>query len=377
LSETNGKLAWHADAYIDLVVDRQSIEEGSFEELFAHELAHVILRRLLPKYPAGLARNAHSSLAITDYPTAFDEGFAIHFQGLARHLTENGKLKATDVGLDFKPFLPYWQSNVDRSLRIRGMRDNLFVQQQLPVALQVSDATSLFDLTHFKNGQQMLASEGVIATLFYHLQLRTPDTPAKLAERYKSLLVSLRNLNGQKLTSATPLFITLVQAHVQRVPESASLWIPTVLNLTYGATASNGVLRDMTKLAALGQEGRAQEFAAAMKQSRAALASLSEQVTRNPQRLGAAVGPELWLAFKQKDDAIVTLNLNTAEKTSLVNVLALEPIDADLLLASRAAKGVFADIADFAARRNAPPLLRKRLTEAQALAKNVGAIQRG
>ncbi|MBC7982921.1 MAG: hypothetical protein H7Y02_03610 [Candidatus Obscuribacterales bacterium] len=375
LGSANNNLVWHADPYVDLVVDKPSIDEGSFEEDIAHELGHVLLRRLIPRLPNGFSRNAHSSLAITDYPTAFDEGFAIHFQGLARHLTQNAKLRALDAGLDFKPFLSFWQSNFDRSMRLRGMRENLFVQQQLPAALQVGDATSLFDLTHFKSGQQMLASEGVIATLFYHLSIRATDTPTALAERYKSLLASLRTLNSQKLVSSTPLFMNLVQAHIQRAPESRAQWLSTVLDLTYGATASNVVLRDMTKLSTLGQEGRAEEFANMLKQSRVALAALTTQVTRNPQRLGAALGPELWLAVNQKGGA-VTINLNTAEKTSLINVLGFESSEADLLIADRSARGPFIDVADFAKRRDASPLIRKRLMDAHKLANTLGGYQR-
>jgi DNA uptake protein ComE-like DNA-binding protein len=150
----------------------------------------------------------------------------------------------------------------------------------------------------------------------------------------------------------------------------------TVLNLTYGATASNDVMRNMTKLSALGQEGRAEEFTAALKQSRAALASLTSQVIRNPQRLGAAVGPELWLAVKQPDRSVLTINLNTAEKTSLMSVLAFESGEADLLLANRSARGAFASVADFSARRNAPPFLRKRLQNAQDLAAGLEGYQR-
>jgi DNA uptake protein ComE-like DNA-binding protein len=376
LESVGTSAVWHADPYVDLIVDQQSIDDGSFEEIFAHELGHVLLHRLIARFPNGLSRSAHSSLAITDYPTAFDEGFAIHFQGLARNLTQNAKLKAIDQGLDFKPFLPYWQSNIDRSFRLRGMRDNLFIQHQLPAALQVGDATSQFDLTHFKNGQQMLSSEGMVATLFYHLQIQATDTPAQLVERYKSLLTSLRILDRQKLTSGTPLFLNLVQAHIQRVPDSRSQWVSTVLDLTYGATASNDVIRNMTKLSALGQEGRAEEFTAALKQSRTALATLTTQVMRNPQRLGAAVGSELWLAVKQPDSSVVTINLNTAEKTSLMSVLAFESGEADLLLANRSARGAFASVADFSTRRNAPPFLRKRLQNAHDLAASLEGYQR-
>jgi DNA uptake protein ComE-like DNA-binding protein len=144
--------------------------------------------------------------------------------------------------------------------------------------------------------------------------------------------------------------------------------------VTYGATAGNSVTRDLTKLSAFGQEG-SEEFVAALKQSRAALATLTTQMARNPQRLGSAVGPELWLGMKRKDET-TTINLNTAEKTSLVNLLDFEPLDADLLLADRDAKGPFLDVADFAKRRNLSPLLRKRFEEAAKLAISLGGYQR-
>ena len=92
--------------FVALVVDARSIADGSFEEIFAHELGHVLLRRLIPRLPAGMSRVAHGSLTVTDDPTAFDEGFAIHFQALSRMLTVNAALKAHDVGLGDKPFTP-------------------------------------------------------------------------------------------------------------------------------------------------------------------------------------------------------------------------------------------------------------------------------
>lgn len=375
LSEANNNVVWHADHYVDLVIDKQSLEDGAFEEIFAHEMGHVLLRRLLPKLPNGLSRQPHSSLALTDYPTAFDEGFAIHFQSIARHLTQNAKLRAADKGLSFKPFLPYWQSNIDRSLRIRGVRDNLFIHRQLPALPTLGDSTPQFDLGQLKNGQQMMSSEGVVATLFYHLMLDGAEPNGALLKRYKSLLTSIRSLNSQRLTSSTPFLVSLAQTHVQRDAASKARWIGTFLNLTYGVTASSTVVRDFGNLSSLGQEGRGEEFSAALKQSRTALATLTQQITANPQRLGAALGPELWLAFK-KNDKVVTLNLNTAERMALTETAGLDSTDVDLLLADRISRGPFASVDDFATRRKAPPLLRKQFDEARALAQAVGGFAR-
>ncbi len=370
------KFVWHTDPYVDLAVDNQSIADGSFEEEFAHEMGHVLLHRVLPRFPSGMSRAPHSSLAVTDYPTAFDEGFAIHFQGLARQITTNPQLQAYDDGFAFKPFVAYWASDLDRAFRLRGMRDDLFIHLQLPVALQVGDATSLFDLTHFKNGQQMMASEGVIATLFYHLQLRVPDKPEDLLNRYKSLLHSLRALNSERIQSGTPIFLNLVQAHIQRVPQARNAWVGTVLDLTYGATASTSVIRGMTNLSALGQEGKRDEYVAALKRSRATLATLTANVVRDPKRLSAALGSELWLGVKRKDGDVETINLNTAEQTGLTDVLGFETGAVNLLLADRATGGPFKDVADFATRRGLSADVANRLAAAQALAHLVGDYDR-
>ena len=69
-------------------------------------------------------------------------------------MTRNPQLRAQDAGTSFKPFLPYWRDNIDRNLRVRGVRDNLFVQRQAPwPALPTPgnpDTTTLFDTTQLK-----------------------------------------------------------------------------------------------------------------------------------------------------------------------------------------------------------------------------------
>jgi hypothetical protein len=117
--------------YVALVVDSGSVADGSFEEIFAHETGHVLLRRLIPHLPKGMSRLTHGSLTVTDDPTAFDEGFAIHFQALSRLMTVNPVLKAHDAGIGDKPFTVLWQSNVDGAMRIDGVRRNWFIHSQM------------------------------------------------------------------------------------------------------------------------------------------------------------------------------------------------------------------------------------------------------
>lgn len=153
---------------MDLVVDEDTVANGGFEEIFTHEMGHVFLRRLFPRLPFGYSRTPHHRFSVTDYPTAFDEGFATHFQPLVRRLTRNAALRDEDLGLASRPLVPYWLSNLDRSARTDGVRRNWFVQLQAPLGRAGSaERSMLFDIEQLKNSNQMLASEGVVATLFY------------------------------------------------------------------------------------------------------------------------------------------------------------------------------------------------------------------
>ena len=77
-------------------------------------------------------------------------------------------------------------------------------------------------------------------------------------------------------------------------------------------------------------------------------------VARDLNRLSAALGPELWTsapeASASADPAPAAVNLNTAERSSLILWLKLDAGTADRALASRAAEGPFKDLADFARR---------------------------
>lgn len=355
---------WHGDPYVNLAVDADSIADGSFEEIFAHEMGHVLLRRLLPGLPSGYSRVPHSSLAITDYPTAFDEGFAEHFQALARQLTGNARLRLADAGFGVKPFVPYFRDSLDRSLRIRGVRDNLFVQRQLPwpEPLPASpDATTLFDPGALKNGQQMMASEGVIATLFYHLLDQPEQGTDARRTRYAQLLRTLQALNAHPIGSSTPLFLRLVAEQVRAFPQSRAHWLSTVVGLTYGATVDERMARLAAELALLGRQGDAEKFVARLAPARKALLDCTEAVLRDPSKLDAALGPELWTAASDAllpvpaapppaDPAPAAVNLNTAERSALMLWLRLDAASAERALASRRADGPFADLADFARR---------------------------
>src|SRR5271169_509719 len=93
LEDAKGQRQLVLAGYVDLVVDQESVEDGNLEEIFSHELGHQVLAELVGKLPPGASRNMHQSMTVTDNSTAFDEGYAEHFQPLVRDATANAYLR--------------------------------------------------------------------------------------------------------------------------------------------------------------------------------------------------------------------------------------------------------------------------------------------
>lgn len=346
LKEADGT-RWVDEPMVDLVVDKGSIEDGSFEEIFAHELGHVMLRRLVPNLPAGYSRTPHHSFSLTDQPTAFDEGWATHFQPLARKLTVNPRLRANDEGMDTRPFLPLWQSNLDSAARIQGVRQNWFVHRKATPegggdAVERQELSTMFDRARLRNGAQMLASEGVVATFFYrHL--------ASDMARYEPMFRALRALSREKLTPDTPLVPALAAALARVSPEDGKRFIGTLMETSHGALASPQLLRTAEQLAVAGRAGDAEAFVPALNDARRLFAKALDEAQADPSKLAAQAGPAVWLRHPthKLGGEPLAIDLNTAEKEHLMT---LPGVDAARALASRAQDGYFTGVADFARR---------------------------
>jgi DNA uptake protein ComE-like DNA-binding protein len=344
------------DAFVDLVVDADIVANGGFEEIFAHEMGHVFLRRLLPNLPFGYSRTPHLSFAVTDYPTAFDEGFATHFQPLVRRLTRNAALHDEDLGLTFKPLVPYWLSNLDRSARTDGVRRNWFVQLQAPQGRDSSvERGTLFDVERLKNGNQMLASEGVVATLFYRWLAPGPGDERALLGRYGDMFDAFAALNKLKPGPDSPLMLQLVASHRALFPKESERMLTILLDTTYGATADATLTPRVESVAARGRAGDMQTFVAELTATRKAMAQLRESVLKNPDTAGAALGPNIWLLSDAPmggpdKNAKRAINLNTAERDELLKLPGIDEATATRMLETRRSAGPFRDLNDFAAR---------------------------
>ncbi|HEV8333762.1 MAG TPA: helix-hairpin-helix domain-containing protein [Steroidobacteraceae bacterium] len=370
------------DAFVDLVVDEDIVANGGFEEIFAHEMGHVFLRRLFPSLPFGYSRAPHMSLAITDYPTAFDEGFATHFQPLVRRLTRNASLRDEDLGLTSKPFVPYWLSNLDRSARTDGVRRNWFVQLQAPQGSAGStEHSTLFDSERLKNGNQMLASEGVVATLFYRWLAPGPGDERALLERYGKMFDALAALDKRKPGPDSPLMIQLVDSYRSLLPQESDRMLTVLLETTYGATADASLTPTVESVAARGRAGDIETFVGELTPSRKAFAKLRESVLKDPASAGAALGPNLWLLSDTPmggpdKNAKAAINLNTAERDDLLKLPGIDAASADKVLQSRRRDGLFRNLDDFIARAGVSADAKHRLVEMMSGMQRAGVYSR-
>ena len=87
-------------SYVDIMLDRLFTDyKGlmSFTQLYPHELAHVIYGQVSindSMDPESRNVDMHYFPVITDYSTAFNEGFAIHFENISRLIENNQDIRS-------------------------------------------------------------------------------------------------------------------------------------------------------------------------------------------------------------------------------------------------------------------------------------------
>ncbi|MBI2841335.1 MAG: hypothetical protein HYX75_23715 [Acidobacteria bacterium] len=211
-------------AYVDLHRRSELTGDwGSVDQIFPHELGHILLKQLGRLELSGGANQVHAIGVRTDPGVAFDEGFGEHFQILAlddpdaapetRALLADRQalLKAEerlagyrrDVLARFAPFArhrmttPLWFSQVEAVIRYYYVKANRFAREAvIPGDLIRRDLYSAYLLDNVMPGDphgppkspaRMLASEGVISALLHRWA-----TSAELRNRYRDDLFYAR-----------------------------------------------------------------------------------------------------------------------------------------------------------------------------------------
>ncbi len=191
--------------YVDLYQQRsERARFGGIDQIFPHELAHVIMRQLAGESPRGGSTQGHAIGVRTDPVTAFDEGFAEHFQVMAlddpdadprtRALLKDpywaARARRDAVayreamaarwapGCRARVGFMLWFSDAEQVWRYHAVKANAFGRQvSIPARLfRGGDVYAAYLIENILPGEpsdppktaaQMLATEGVVSTLFW------------------------------------------------------------------------------------------------------------------------------------------------------------------------------------------------------------------
>lgn len=376
-------------AYVDLVLNPERVAAGELD-IYSHELGHVMMGLVWDNRWGGWSPKQHVSMGVTDGFTAINEGWGIHFQQLAMdHVPRYRDLLRANQGHK-KGSRWLWHSHLDTRLRLFSVQFNDYIHRKVlpevdtvgmtPAELILLEHTSpLFDPCRLRNAQEMMASEGVIATLFYRI---TTDTVLQNsyapAEFYRQFLRENppASMNPQEIF--TPLENELIKSafcwysmkdHVDSLDTPFTEYVKErcrlfpgdreeLLTLVVATTAGRTVTEDLVpvyeRMAYLGTVGRYAEYKQLSREYDSLLAEITSEVIGGTRAIDANLGPQLWVensgfqipiyVFFPEPTYPLWIDLNTAGYFDLVTFAGVTPEIARRILAARDRSGHFASM---------------------------------
>lgn len=229
-------------------------EDWIFTTTLLHETGHVVLYILndgkeIPKRE--MACIPHSTAALTDRGTAFDEGFAIHLETLAARFSNDPVVReryhhdrylfgTTSIQSEYHrqvaDLLTYSQSRA----RYYDVTENNFgfcSAFKGPDYLRVQLEKSR-DYSCLRSADQLLQSEGFYASVFYSFLLRGSAVPAldTVIQRQGKMLRALALMFGSyQISSESPFLLYFTESYMRLYPQEAPDIIEVLLELSHGA----------------------------------------------------------------------------------------------------------------------------------------------
>ncbi len=403
LEQPDGRLTEMRDVtFVDMIVDESDLVSGridGLQEIYAHELGHLMMAALAGPAPQRASTAMHFVTTRTDAWYAFTEGFGEHFQPVGldwqRRASGQAALRQEVSEAERKWFGRFEREQVDgctvcpanlRFLRWHGAREqrlrdaplrgNQFAfGPSLPVPL-VDGSRPPFEARLYrdlalpaaggplKNGVQMMESEGVVATLFYRLvndrRLRDTYREPEFYEPFldESQAALLRGSGPQAVVSPAEnvylkLFdvmhrsfrwgawpaVELVAGYAARFPDEAPALYDVFLDVTRGVTVD---------AEAPGRHA-----------SPGYLEGLRDRLTRGQASLDGNIGPAIWMVTPSMTFGLgvfryfvlpssFTFDLNAADVPDLLSVPGVSAEVASAILEARDARGYFATVEDLA-----------------------------
>ncbi len=227
--------------YIELVKGNTKPEDhlGSMTQIYPHEMGHIIYSMLSEDVdsllPGGV--DIHYATLTTDYSTAFNEGFAMHFENMARKYDPNAgrrdailadfedvkkdvKWKTGGFERDFKWPLRYgfyrlsmleWFQKLEDIKRFEWVNDNRMKFENTSALFRNPEKSLYYrnsGISHtssIRPVQQSLATEGVIASFFVGLMNSGAKMHFREPEFYKQFLIGSDSTTAELIEQISPM----------------------------------------------------------------------------------------------------------------------------------------------------------------------------
>jgi len=348
-----------------------SEEDWAFRTTFLHETGHVILTLLssgieIPKRK--IAAIPHTTAALTDRGTAFDEGFAIHLETLAAHFANEDFLKDRYHHRRFLFGVPSllgeyhhhagdllsFSQTIARYYEVRENNFSFSPAHKGPDYLRVQLEKSR-DFATLRDANQLLQCEGFHASFFFGLLMRGRQAPEPelVQERQQKMLAAMAQVLKSGTRSAEdPLLLHFVEAYTDLYPTEAPEVIDVLLDLSHGVFVDRqaaelwrehylGALRlDLA-------EGNNQKLEAARSRWRKAVAEDLKMLFSQlgPQLRAEVPGVSVTLvAFGESNP--LSFDLNTVEEGVIRLIPGITDTEVEAWIRARGHKP-FADVEDF------------------------------
>ena len=348
-------------------------DPSSFKTLMLHETGHMILMLLnggqkLPQEQ--IASIPHTTAALTDRVTAFDEGFAIHLETLAVHYLKDADIQARYNHQNFQFGVPLLLGEYHRlsgdllsysqsTTRYGDVRDNAF-------AFSPANKTSNYfrtqmeksrDYSELRDANQLLQSEGFHASFFFSHLVRGkhPEYDEVISKRQDKMLKILYSTLQDHSSSTKPYLLHFVEEYLKQDPEEGKEIVDVLMDLSHGVFLDRNaqqLWRDHY-LKSLAMDISEKEN----KAIETARATWKKQVVEDPSTLYSLIGPEIPVQIKGASVLLVafeepsplSFDVNSAEEGVLRCIPGITEPEVQRWITERRSKP-FADATDFKTR---------------------------
>jgi len=250
-----GEVEKRTNGYVDVDSDWPITGTfGAIDQIVPHELAHVMRRQLVGEMVHVGTNQIHALGVRTDHAVAFNEGFAEHLQAVAfdesegqpllaalaadadrlatvhDHLARYRRELAARIAITPPMRMGFvaWYSNDEDVLRYHGVKNNYFAREaDLPARLlRGPDPYSAYLLESVLPGAadgaakslpRMLATEGVVASLFYRWAMHEGIRAARPPQEFYALFGASRD----QVSGLENVYLKLAEVSYLAKPQSA------------------------------------------------------------------------------------------------------------------------------------------------------------